>query len=209
MRDFETPPIGPPHDRFNHALLENVHPPGWRNPDPAAMYNLVIIGAGPAGIAAARSAADLGATVALVERALIGGDSLNTGCVPSKAIIRTSRLYAEMRTAETVGAQTPADIRVDFASIMVRMRRIRARVSLADAARRLSAKGVDVFFGEATFTGPHTIGVEGKTLRFKKALIATGSRSLRPTIPGLAEAQYLTNESVFDLTAVPSRLLVI
>ena len=209
MHNFETPPIGPPDDRFNRALLENVHPPGWRNPDPAAMYNLVIIGAGPAGIAAARAAANLDAKVALIERAFIGGNSLNTGCVPSKAIIRASRLFAEMRTAEIVGAQTPADIRVDFASLMERMRRIRARISRADTARRLSERGVDVYFGEATFTGRHTIGVEGKTLRFKKALIATGSRPLRPTIPGLAEAGYLTNESVFDLTAIPPRLLVI
>jgi pyruvate/2-oxoglutarate dehydrogenase complex dihydrolipoamide dehydrogenase (E3) component len=207
--DFETSPIGPPDDRFNRALLENVHPPGWRNPDPAALYNLVIIGAGPAGIVAARSAADLGAKVALIERAAIGGDCLNTGCVPSKAIIRTSRLYAEMRTAEIVGAQSPADIGVDFASLMERMRGIRARISRADAARRLSAKGVDVYFGEATFTGRQTIAVEGEALRFKKALIATGSRPLRPTIPGLAEAGYLTNESVFDLTERPARLLVI
>jgi hypothetical protein len=95
------------------------------NPDPAAIYNLVIIGA------ARQGSPPRVAKVALIERALIGGNCLNTGCVPSKAIIRTSRLYAEMRTAEIVGARTPADIRVDLASIMERMRRIRARISRA------------------------------------------------------------------------------
>jgi pyruvate/2-oxoglutarate dehydrogenase complex dihydrolipoamide dehydrogenase (E3) component len=209
MKHDETLSIGAPDNRFNRALMENVHPPAWRNPDPANMYNLVIIGAGPAGLVAARSAAALGAKVALVERGLIGGDCLNSGCVPSKTIIRTSRLYAEMRAADDFGAQTPDGIRVDFPSVMERMRRIRSRISRADAARRLSENGVAVFFGEARFVGPRAIMVEGDTLRFKKALIATGSRPKTPTIPGLAETGYLTNESVFDLTVLPRRLLVI
>jgi pyruvate/2-oxoglutarate dehydrogenase complex dihydrolipoamide dehydrogenase (E3) component len=201
--------MGPPDDRFNRALMENVHPAGWRNPDPADMYNLVIIGAGPAGLVAARSAAALGAKVALIERGLIGGDCLNSGCVPSKTIIRTSRLYAEMRTADDFGAQTPKSISVDFPCVMERMRRIRARISRADTARRLSANGIAVFFGEARFAGPRTITVGSDTLHFKKALIATGSRPKTPTISGFAEAGYLTNESIFDLTALPGRLLVI
>jgi pyruvate/2-oxoglutarate dehydrogenase complex dihydrolipoamide dehydrogenase (E3) component len=209
MQHDETLSIGAPDNRFNRALMENVHPPDWRNPDPADMYNLVIIGAGPAGLVAARSAAALGAKVALIERGLIGGDCLNSGCVPSKTIIRTSRLYAEMRTADDFGAQTPEGIRVDFPCVMERMRRIRSRISRADTARRLSENGVAVFFGEARFVGPRAIMVEGGTLRFKKALIATGSRPKTPTIPGLAEAGYLTNESVFDLTVLPRRLLVI
>ena len=205
----EPSPIEPPDDRFHRALVDNVHPPAWRNPDPADKYNLVVIGAGPAGLVAARAAAALGAKVALVERDLIGGDCLNSGCVPSKAIIRTSRLYAEMRAADDFGAQTPESISVDFPCAMERMRRIRARISRADSARRLSEDGVDVYFGEARFVGPRAIAVEGETLRFKKALIATGARPKTPTIPGLAEAGYLTNESVFDLTVLPRRLLVI
>src|SRR5579864_5942361 len=159
--------------------------------------------------AAACAAAALGAKVALIERGLFGGDCLNVGCVPSKSIIRTSRLYAEMRHAEQYGAQTPADIRVDFAAVMERMRGIRARISRADAVRRLTAAGVDVFFGQACFTGTDALTVGGARLRFKKALIATGARPDTPSIPGLAEAGYLTNENVFDLTELPRRLLVI
>jgi pyruvate/2-oxoglutarate dehydrogenase complex dihydrolipoamide dehydrogenase (E3) component len=209
MEHDERSSIGPPDDRFDRALKESVRPPAWRNADPADMYNLVIIGAGPAGLVAARSAAALSAKVALIERDLIGGDCLNSGCVPSKTVIRTSRLYAEMRTADDFGAQTPARISVDFPSVMDRMRRISARISRADAARQLSANGVAVFFGEARFAGPRTIAVEDDILRFKKAVIATGSRPKTPTIPGLAEVGYLTNESVFDLRVLPRRLLVI
>jgi pyruvate/2-oxoglutarate dehydrogenase complex dihydrolipoamide dehydrogenase (E3) component len=188
---------------------DNVHPDGWRNPVPAARYNLVVIGGGTAGLVAAHAAAALGAKVALVERHLLGGDCLNVGCVPSKAIIRTSRLYAEMRRATQYGAQIPGDIRVDFAAVMQRMRGIRARISRADAVSRLTEAGVDLFFGEACFTGTEALTVDGTTLRFKKAVIATGSRPDTPSIPGLVEAGYLTNESIFDLTELPRRLLVI
>ncbi len=114
-----------------------------------------------------------------------------------------------MRSAEGYGAQVPADVRVDFPAVMQRMRGIRARISLADSVRRLSAAGVDVYFGEARFTGADALTVDGAKLRFKKALIATGARPDTPSIPGLAEAGYLTNENVFDLTALPRRLLVI
>src|SRR5881392_3642761 len=108
--------------------LENLHPSRWRNPQPRDRYNLVVIGAGPAGLVAAHAAAALGAKVALIERDLLGGDCLNIGCVPSKTLIRTARVYAEMRNAEHFGAQNPADVRVDFAAVMERMRRIRARI---------------------------------------------------------------------------------
>jgi pyruvate/2-oxoglutarate dehydrogenase complex dihydrolipoamide dehydrogenase (E3) component len=204
-----SPPSGSPDGCFQRALLDNVHPPAWRNPNPADKYNLVIIGAGPAGLVAARDAAALGAKVALIERNLIGGDCLNIGCVPSKAIIRTSRLFAEMRAAENFGAQMPGSIGMDFPSVMERMQRIQARLSRADSARRLSAEGVDVYFGEARFTGPSAVAVDGKTLHFKKALVATGARPLTPPIPGLEAAGYLTNENVFNLTECPRRLLVI
>ena len=115
--------IDSPQDAYERERLDNVHPSGWRNPQPADRYNLVVVGAGTAGLVAAHAAAALGAKVALIERDLLGGDCLNVGCVPSKAIIRTSRLYAEMRDAERYGAQVPADIRVDFPAVMQRMRR--------------------------------------------------------------------------------------
>jgi len=147
--------------------------------------------------------------VALIESNFLGGDRLNVGCVPSKAIIRTARLYAEMRDADNVGAQVPGSIGIGFATVMQRMLRIQARLSRADSAQRLMEAGVDVYFGEAQFTGPDVVEVDGDLLRFKKALIATGARSLTPPIPGLAEAGYLTNENVFNLTECPPRLLVI
>jgi len=198
-----------PDERFPRTLRANLHPPAWRNPEPAGRYALVIIGAGPGGLTAAREAAALGAKVALIERDLIGGDRLNVGCVPSKAIIRTARLYAEMRDAENFGGQVPGEIRIGFATVMERMRRIQARISRGSSARRLAEAGIDVYFGEARFSGPDTVTVAGQSLRFRKALIATGARPLTPPIPGLAEAGYLTNENVFNLTARPRRLLVI
>ncbi len=198
-----------PLDAPERERLANVGPLDWRNPRPADRYNMVIVGAGPAGLVAAHAAAELGARVALVERDVLGGDCLNIGCVPSKALIRTARVYAEMREAETYGAQIPADIRVDFAAVMQRMRAIRARISRVDSVRRLVAAGVDVFFGEGRFIGADTLAVEGVKLRFDRAMIATGARPDTPSIPGLVEAGFLTNENVFDLTALPHRLLVI
>jgi pyruvate/2-oxoglutarate dehydrogenase complex dihydrolipoamide dehydrogenase (E3) component len=189
--------------------LGHVHPSGWRNPQPADRYNLVVVGGGTAGLVAAHAAAGLGAKVALIESNLLGGDCLNVGCVPSKSIIRTSRLYAEMRAAEQYGAQVPVDIRIEFPLVMQRMRAIRARISRTDSVHRLTAAGVDVFLGEARFIGTDVVTVDGANLRFKKALIATGARPDMPSIPGLAEAGYLTNETVFDLTELPRRLLVI
>ncbi|WP_207884568.1 mercuric reductase [Pseudomonas sp. 30_B] len=190
-------------------LRANLHPPQWRNPRASGRYHLVIVGAGPAGVAAAKTALALGARVALVERWLVGGDRLNDGCVPSKTLIRTARLYAEMRNAGQYGARVPGDIQVDFATAMARVRHIRSRLSEAESAMRLRALGVELFFGEARFVDPGTLAVDGQQLHFRKALVATGARPCVPLIPGLAEAGYLTNENVFDLASLPPRLLVI
>ncbi len=196
-------------DDFDRERLENVRPPNWVNPTPLDRYKFLIIGAGPAGLVAAHAAATLGAKVALVERELLGGDCLNVGCVPSKTIIRTAQLYAEMRKAQHYGAQVPADIRVDFGAVMHRMRAVRARISRSDSIQRLVAAGVDVFFGSGRFTGSDTFALDGAKLRFSKAMIATGARPDTAAISGLAEAGFLTNENVFDLDALPRRLLVI
>jgi pyruvate/2-oxoglutarate dehydrogenase complex dihydrolipoamide dehydrogenase (E3) component len=203
----EMPEVSP-RDIHNENLLANVRPTDWVNPEPAPRYNLVVIGGGTAGLVTAAGAAGLGAKVALVERHLLGGDCLNYGCVPSKAIIRSSRVYAEVRDAGRFGVRVPEGVEVDFAAVMERMRRLRAGISGHDAARRFRDLGVDVFLGQASFTGPDTVAVGDKILRFAKGVIATGGRAVHPEVPGLQEAGFLTNETVFSLTARPRRLLV-
>jgi pyruvate/2-oxoglutarate dehydrogenase complex dihydrolipoamide dehydrogenase (E3) component len=190
-------------------LTAAARPTGWRNPDPAKPYDLLIVGGGPAGLAAAEHAIDRGAKVALIERHLLGGVSLLTGSVPSKSIIRTSRLYADMRNAERFGAVVPSGIRENFAAAMERMQRLRARISKYHSAERLKNAGVDLYFGAARFAGPDSIVVEGATVRFANALIATGARTMPTAIPGLEQAGYFTSEDVFDLTECPPRLLVV
>ncbi|MCH6568437.1 MAG: FAD-dependent oxidoreductase, partial [Nitrospinae bacterium] len=203
-------PDVPPHDEHNAALVANVHPPDWKNPEPAPRYNLVVIGAGTAGLVTAAGASLLGAKVALVERNLLGGDCLNTGCVPSKSIIRSARSFADVHDAHRFGVRVPEGTDVDFGAVMERMRRIRSRISAHDSARRFKEEfGVDIFLGGARFAGPETVEVEGTPLRFKRAVIATGARPVEPPIDGLHEAGYLTNETVFSLTERPGRLLVV
>ena len=198
-----------PKDEHNATLISHVRPPDWKNPDPAPRYNLVVVGAGTAGLVSAAGAAGLGARVALVEKHLLGGDCLNVGCVPSKCVIRSSRVIEEVRMAPELSVHVPDGTKADFPAVMERMRRLRARISQHDSVRRFQQLGVDVFLGEGHFTGRDTIEVDGKTLRFSKAVIATGARAAAPPIPGLAEAGYLTNETVFSLTERPGRLAVI
>jgi pyruvate/2-oxoglutarate dehydrogenase complex dihydrolipoamide dehydrogenase (E3) component len=204
-------PLILPDDEHNRKLVANVHPSDWENPQPADEYHLVVVGAGTAGLVTAAGAAGLGARVALVERNLMGGDCLNVGCVPSKGVIRAARAWKEVAAAaERFGAPPAAgDGAGDFAAAMERMRRIRAEISDVDGAARFSGLGVDLFLGDGTFTGPHSLEVAGTTLRFKKAVIATGARAAAPPIEGLEEAGYLTNETIFELTRLPRRLAVV
>lgn len=199
----------PPMDGHNQTLIAHVHPPHWVNPAPASRYNLVVVGAGPAGLVAAAGAAGLGARVALVEKHLLGGDCLNVGCVPSKAMIRSSRVAAEVRKADRFGVQVPEGTQVDFPAVMERMRGLRSRISIHDSAERLKAQGVDLFFGEPRFTGGATLEVAGQTLKFSRAVIATGARAGRLPIQGLEDSGYLTNETVFQLTERPQHLACI
>jgi pyruvate/2-oxoglutarate dehydrogenase complex dihydrolipoamide dehydrogenase (E3) component len=202
-------PVVLPLDAHNRELIDNVHPTDWVNPQPAARYNLVIIGAGTAGLVTAAGAAGLGARVALVERHLLGGDCLNYGCVPSKCMIRSSRVAGELQKAARLGFLLPEAARAEFPAVMERMRRLRARISHHDSAERFRSLGVDVFLGEARFSSRDTVEVGVKTLRFKRAVLATGARPVHPAIPGLAEAGYHTNETIFSLTELPARLAVI
>jgi pyruvate/2-oxoglutarate dehydrogenase complex dihydrolipoamide dehydrogenase (E3) component len=198
-----------PDDQHNERLQANVRPPEWANPEPLKRYNLVVIGAGTAGLVTAAGAAGLGAKVALVERELMGGDCLNVGCVPSKGIISSARAAAAVRDAAEFGVNVPDGVSVDFGAVMDRMRRLRAEISPNDSAERFRELGVDVFFGEARFGGANTVEVGETKLRFKKAVIATGARAAAPPIAGLEEVDYLTNESVFSLTELPKRFGVI
>ena len=198
-----------PPDEYDARLLANVHPAGWINPEPAARYNLVVIGAGTAGLVAAAGAAGLGARVALVERRLMGGDCLNFGCVPSKALIRASRVCSAINHATGYGIVPTAPAHAEFGAVMERMRRLRADLSANDSAARFKSLGVDVFLGEARFVGRDAAEVDGKRLNFSRALVATGARPAAPPIPGLAESGFLTNETVFSLTELPRRLAVI
>lgn len=198
-----------PMDSHNQTLVSNVHPKDWVNPEPRGRYNLVVLGAGTAGLVTAAGAAGLGARVALVEKHLLGGDCLNVGCVPSKAVIRSSRAVADAARSREFGVKTEGSLVVNFAAAMERMRRIRAGISHHDSAERFRSLGVDVFLGSGRFLGPGAVEVDGKTLQFKKAVIATGARAVDPPVEGLREAGYLTNETVFSLTERPRRLACI
>ena len=201
------PPLtSSPHDR---ELLAHVHPPDWVAPEPAPRYHLVVVGAGTAGLVTAAGAAGLGARVALVERHLMGGDCLNVGCVPSKALIASARAAAGIAASPALGIAVAAPPTVDFPAVMERMRRLRAGLAGHDGARRFTDLGVDVFLGAAAFVASDAVAVGGLTLRFARAVVATGGRAFVPPIPGLAEAGCRTNETIFDLTERPERLVVV
>jgi pyruvate/2-oxoglutarate dehydrogenase complex dihydrolipoamide dehydrogenase (E3) component len=198
-----------PQDEPNRRLVERVHPPEWINPEPAERYHLVVLGAGTAGLVCAAGAAGLGARVALIERRLMGGDCLNLGCVPSKALLSAARAWHQASQRAGEFGVRDGDFRGDFSAVMERMRRLRADISPADSARRFRELGVDVFLGEGRFTGRNSIEVEGARLQFRRAVIATGGRPAAPPIPGLTATDYLTSETLFTLTDLPERFAVI
>jgi pyruvate/2-oxoglutarate dehydrogenase complex dihydrolipoamide dehydrogenase (E3) component len=198
-----------PVDANDQRLLDAVHPANWVNPAPAERYHLVVLGAGTAGLVTAAIAASLGAKVALVERHLMGGDCLNVGCVPSKALIAAARAWQSGRDAEAQLHGPAVSGTGDFAAVMTRMRALRADIAPIDGAARFAGLGVDVFLGEGAFAAPDALSVGGATLRFKRAVIATGARAVLPPVPGLAEAMPLTNETVFDLMELPAELIVL
>jgi pyruvate/2-oxoglutarate dehydrogenase complex dihydrolipoamide dehydrogenase (E3) component len=203
-------PVVEPMDVHNRELIANVHPPDWVNPEPADRYHLVVVGAGTAGLVSASIAAGLGARVALVERHLMGGDCLNVGCVPSKAMIAAARAWHDAgRAREVFAGPAVAEQGGDFAAVMERMRRLRASLSPIDGAARFRDLGVDVFLGQGRFVASDALEVGGRRLRFRNAVLAIGARAKAPPIPGLDRIDYLTNESVFSLTELPPRLGVI
>lgn len=198
-----------PRDEFNETLVAHVHPPDWKSPTPQGKYNLVAIGGGTAGLISAIGAAGLGGKAAIVERHLLGGDCLNFGCVPSKALIRAARVAHTVASAAEYGVHARRDGGVMFGEVMARMRRLRAEIGRHDAARRFTDAGVDVFFGQAKFIGPDRLEVDGQPLQFARAVVCTGARAAKLPIDGFDDVGYLTNETLFSLTELPRSLIVI
>ncbi len=196
-----------PGKAFDAKWQSMVFPSDSRTPSPADRYNLVVIGAGPAGLIAAIGAAGLGARVALVEQSAMGGDCLNVGCVPSKLMLAAARRVADLRRSTSKLHQLDSSTHFDDA--MSRMRKVRADISEHDSVGRYVTAGVDVFLGRASFVDAHTVAVDDIRLKGRKILIATGSHPIVPPIPGLEYADPLTNDSIFDLKQQPRSLGVI
>ncbi len=173
------------------------------------IYNVVVIGAGTAGLVTAAGTAGLGGRAALIERNLMGGDCLNFGCVPSKALISSARLIQQIRDAEKWGLERQQPQFV-FERVFDRMRARRAKIAPNDSRERFESLGVDVFRGEAHFVSPQEVEVDGQRLRTKNFVIATGSRAVIPKIEGIAGVPYLTNETIFDeLIEKPESMIVL
>lgn len=177
-------------------------------------YNVVVIGAGSAGLVSSYVASVVKAKVALVERHAMGGDCLNTGCVPSKAFLRSAGVTAELRRAAEFGVSCNGEIRVDFGSVMKRVARVQADVAPHDSVERYTSLGVDCVMGRAMITSPHTVEVAGndgsvRVLSTRSIIIAAGSRPAVPDIPGLEDVGYLTSDTVWSLDTLPPRLVVL
>ena len=194
-----------PGQEYDQVWRNLVFPETYRNPKPARRYNLVVIGAGPAGLVISIAAAGLGARVALIERQAMGGDCLNVGCVPSKSLLAISRRFAASGP-EPSGEDQPE---TGFDRAFAYVREIRSQIAEHDSVERFSAAGVDVFLGAAHFVEPRLIEVDGAQLRTRKTVICTGARPTLPAIPGLTESNPLTNETLFDLRKQPERIAIL
>lgn len=198
-----------PLDADNAALLDAVHPRSWQDPTPPDVYDLVVIGAGAGGLVSAKQAARRGARSCLISEELAGGDCLNVGCVPSKALLRSARAAREVRRAADFGVVLSEPPSVDFAAVMARLRRLRAKIAPADAHSATVSVGADVYQGRGRFVRRDAVEVNGQLLTFKKAVIATGGRAAVPPIPGLESTPYLTNSNLFNLRELPPRLVIV
>jgi pyruvate/2-oxoglutarate dehydrogenase complex dihydrolipoamide dehydrogenase (E3) component/uncharacterized membrane protein YdjX (TVP38/TMEM64 family) len=170
--------------------------------------NLVVIGAGSAGLVSAYIAAAVRAKVTLIEKHQMGGDCLNTGCVPSKALIKTARMISQMKRAGEWGLKTPR-VEFDFAEVMERVQRVIRAIEPHDSAERYAGLGVEVIQGAARITSPWTVEVDGRTLTTRSIVIAAGAEPFIPPIPGIERTGCLTSDTVWGLRELPARLLVL
>ena len=170
--------------------------------------NLVVIGAGSGGLVSAYIAAAVKAKVTLIEKHQMGGDCLNTGCVPSKALIRAAKVAKEMREAEKFGIQS-VEPQVDFAKVMDRIHEVIAKIEPHDSIERYSGLGVNVIQGEAKIVSPWAVTVNGKTITTKNIVVATGARPFVPPIENIDSVQYLTSDNLWELRELPKRLIVL
>ncbi|MDO9009134.1 MAG: FAD-dependent oxidoreductase, partial [Thiobacillus sp.] len=170
--------------------------------------NLVVIGAGAAGLVTAYIAAAVKAKVTLIEGHKMGGDCLNSGCVPSKALIRSARFVQQARNSGKLGIARAA-IDYDFADVMARVRRVVQTVEPHDSIERYTHLGVDVIEGHARITSPWTVEVNGQTLTTRAIVVATGAAPLIPSLPGLEDVRYYTSDTIWSLSARPERLVVL
>lgn len=202
--------------RSGHTANSELGADQWNVPDAdhdttppdRTAWDLLIIGGGTAGIVAAKTAAGFGASVLLVERDRTGGDCLWTGCVPSKALLAAAHAAADARAAARLGVHVDS-VRVDFAEVMAHVRLAIATIEPDDAPTALRAAGARVVHGTARLSGPDTAVVGGRAINFRQALVATGSTPAMPDIPGLAAADPLTSDTVWQLDRLPERLLVL
>jgi pyruvate/2-oxoglutarate dehydrogenase complex dihydrolipoamide dehydrogenase (E3) component len=170
--------------------------------------NLIVIGAGSAGLVAALIAAAVKARVTLIERHRMGGDCLNTGCVPSKALIRSARIADHLRRAPEFGLQA-VPVKVDFRRVMERVQATIAAIEPHDSVERFTGLGVDCVQGDARIISPWEVAVAGRTISARNIIIASGARARVPDIPGLADLDYLTSDTLWDIRDAPGRLLVL
>jgi len=171
-------------------------------------YNTIVIGAGSGGLVSAYIAAAVKAKVALIEQGPMGGDCLNTGCVPSKALLRSAKILGYAKRAEAFGFQS-IDVTFNFEEVMKRVHNVIKAVAPHDSRERYTQLGVDCLTGKANITSPHSVSVNGKTLTARAIIVATGANPLIPPIPGLDAIDYLTSDTIWTVKSLPKRLLVL